>query len=112
MPLDGTDYDPVVGALRLAKDILVSHGWRQWSFGTHGAPHCVIGAIKEAAAIIARDNLRYHQIAWDAGYCYGTAIGVVQVQRWNDSPERKLEEIFDGFERAVARRMEMLAEVA
>ena len=107
MPFDGIGFDPVIGTLRIAEDIILRRGWSKGSGGTYGGDRCVVSAIMEAA--VAVDAVNSQKIAWDAGHCYGTAIGVISVPHWNAAHDRTLQDVLDGFDLAVKRRIELQA---
>jgi hypothetical protein len=107
MPLDGTDFDPVYDALNRAEAKIRRYGWRKSMLGERGRPSCVIGAIQQAVADMGLNFEQCFQLRWDACKCYGMAIGVPQVEVWNDRPERVPADVLDGFKRAKARALEL-----
>jgi hypothetical protein len=107
MPFDGAGFDPVIQTLRRAEDIILQRGWLQREYGRNGGPRCVIGAIREASLTVAMAwSLDPFNLGWDAGYCYGTAVGAEQIERWQDRPERTVAEVREGFRLAVERALE------
>src|SRR5438445_578625 len=106
MPFDGVSGDPILKTLIGAKEIIKTRGWTKGSSGTPGHSRCVIGAIAEAAEAETGlpDPMAFlaaNKIKWDAGYWYGTSNDVICVPIWADAPERRLDEVLAGFDRAV-----------
>lgn len=108
MPFDGAGLDPVIQTLRGAEDIIVRRGWLQAGFGSDTGPRCVVGAIREASwAIAVAWSLDQDALSWDAGYCYGIAVGIDSIELWQDRKERTIEEVREGFRLAVERAVEV-----
>lgn len=108
MPFDGAGLDPVIQTLRGAEDIIVRRGWLQAGFGSDTGPRCVVGAIQESSEAVASAwSLNNHVLRWDAGHCYGLAVGALSIEYWQDRPERTIEEVREGFRLAVERAVEV-----
>jgi hypothetical protein len=107
MPLDGTGFDPVYEALNRAEANIRRYGWRKSMYGERGRPSCVIGAIQQAVADMGLNFEQCFRLRWDACKCYGEAIGVSQVEVWNDRPERMPADVLDGFALAKARALDL-----
>jgi hypothetical protein len=95
---------------KLARSVLEQHGWTQGNFGEPGVGFCTLGAIRQAREETKRLGMTVD--AWlDArGVLLNAIYNVLPLDEWsgslidwNDAKGRTKDEVFDLFDRAVAR---------
>lgn len=93
------------GILQLARQRLVDTGWRQGSMGLPEGPNCAMGAVyfsdqTAEQSLPLRSKAYNYMIDTIPMTDYGDIIA-----KWNDAPERTLEEVLQMFDEAISMAM-------
>lgn len=88
-----------------AKSYLLNYGWRQNSYGEHGSPRCMLGAVGSVFGIQTGDSDEFdsdQRQDWMAvPYAALRDQTNACVPNWNDEDGRTLGEVIAAFDRAI-----------
>lgn len=83
-----------------AKQVIVIKGWCQGQYSI-GGKCCMIGAMNQVETGDP-DRLTFSRASCDAYRALNKVTGVLSVATFNDAPRRKLAEVLEAFDKAIA----------
>jgi hypothetical protein len=97
--------EEVATILERARDYLLERGWCQGTTGVTDGPRCLVGAVSQVATdyVMARQGERNFGLICYPMEALRVGLGVrrpEQLPRWNDAPDRTLDDVVDLLERA------------